>query len=177
MFSALIYGQVLGKTSRYISDVLMRAWIIFITFIKKYENETKTNNTIVSPLILHIIADGIKNNVVLHCMYSQLYIVQAKKHTSAIHIIPTLEKKPRLQTYQSKFWSSGGGTYRHRPAHCPTPASFRAWVSFCGHITVLQFLKSAKKCKKKHLKNHCSSKKKSSNKYDDEYSSKRSQLK
>ena len=41
----------------------MRARIIFIILKKKYENETKTNNTIVSPLILHIIADGIKNNV------------------------------------------------------------------------------------------------------------------
>ena len=37
---------------------------------KNHENETKTNNTTVSPLILRIIADGIKNNVVLHCMYS-----------------------------------------------------------------------------------------------------------
>ena len=76
----------------------MRARIIFIILKKNYENETKTNNTtIVSPLILHIIADGIKNNVEYFIVCTASYtLCKQKKHTSAIHIIPTLEKKPRL---------------------------------------------------------------------------------
>ena len=54
---------------------------------KKYENETKTNNTTVSPLILHIIADGIKNNVEYFIVYVQLAIHCASKKTHLQYIL------------------------------------------------------------------------------------------
>ena len=82
----------------------MRARIIFIILKKNYENETKTNNTtIVSPLILHIIADGIKNNVEYFIVCTASYTLCKQKNTSAIHIIPTLEKNRDFRPISQNF--------------------------------------------------------------------------